>query len=115
MAERDLTGNPGQADEPERPRGVGRAEADLDEILRLMDLHGVPGEETGEVSQRDPPEPHGPHGPRKRPLHTGPDVIDDVRDRRGGAPPPPPPPPPPRAGPPRAPPPGTTTRRAQDH
>ena len=56
MAEPDLSGDGDQTHESKRPGRVGRAESDLDQILRLMDLHRVPGEEAEEVSHHDPPE-----------------------------------------------------------
>ena len=51
MAERDLTGDAGQAHEAQRPGRVRRAEADLDQILRLVHLHRVPGEQAAEDSR----------------------------------------------------------------
>src|SRR6266850_4627784 len=50
VAERDLARDTGEADEAERPGGVARAEADLHEVLRLVDLHGVPGVEGAEIA-----------------------------------------------------------------
>ena len=86
MAERDLAGDAGQADEAERPRRVGRREADLDQVLGLVHLHRVPGEEAAEVAERDPPEARGAHGAAERPVDRGPRRVDDVRRaRRGGA------------------------------
>ena len=45
VAERDLPGNADQADEAQRPRRDGRAEADLHQVLGLVHLHRVPGVE----------------------------------------------------------------------
>src|SRR5262249_56780889 len=67
MAEGDLARDGDQAYEAESPRGVGRAEADLDQILGLVYLDGVPGEEPAKVAGGDPPEARRAHGAAERP------------------------------------------------
>src|SRR5215831_2667323 len=78
MAEGDLARDGNQAHEAESPRGVGRAEADLDQVLGLMHLHGVPGEEPAKVAGGDPPEARRAHGAAERPVHGGPRRVHDV-------------------------------------
>ena len=89
IAEHDLAGNAGEADGPERPGGVARAEADLDEILGLMHLHGVPAEQAREIGDGNPPEARRAHGARQGPVNGRPGVVDNVGARRvrgvGGA------------------------------
>src|SRR6059058_4951749 len=84
MSERDLAWHRDEAHEPERPAGVRRAEADLDEILRLMDLHRVPGEEPEEITDGDPPEAARPNGPGERPVDCRPPGVHDVRASGSG-------------------------------
>src|SRR5438270_202439 len=68
MSEHDLAGNAEEAHEPECPAGVRRTESELDEVLRLMDLHGVPREEPEEVCNGDPPEAARTDGAGERPV-----------------------------------------------
>ena len=84
MSERDLAWHRDEAHEPECPAGVRRAEADLDEILRLMDLHRVPGEEPEEITDGDPPEAARPNGPGERPVDCRPPGVHDVRASGSG-------------------------------
>src|SRR5207249_9601492 len=79
MAERDLSGDAGQTHEAERPGGGGRAESDLDQILRLVRLHRVPGEQAEKIAERDPPEARRAHGAAERPVDGGPGRVDHVR------------------------------------
>src|SRR4029077_14415353 len=79
-----LAGHADQPHEPERPAGASRAESDLDEILRLVNLHRVPGEQPEEVSKRDPPETARWTRARERPVDGRPRRVYDVRAARGG-------------------------------
>jgi len=49
----------------------------LDEVLRLVGLHGVPRDGAAEVTERDPPEAACARGPRKRErsLQVGPQQV----------------------------------------
>src|SRR5713226_1103703 len=79
MAQNDLTRDAGQAHEAERPRSVAWAEPDLDQILGLVHLHRVPGEEAGEESKHDPPEASGLYRPPQRPVDGRPGWIHHIR------------------------------------
>src|SRR5438270_12698832 len=68
MAERDLSRHAREADKAERPGGVLAAEADLDEIARLVHLHGVPGEKRAGITDRAPPEGRRAERRRERPV-----------------------------------------------
>ena len=83
MPEPDLAGNADQADDTERPRRDGGAEADLEQIFGLVDLHRVPDVEAAEIAERDPPEARGAQRAAQRPVGPGPDRVDDVRARCG--------------------------------
>src|SRR5204863_6921988 len=78
MAKRDLAGHRHEADQSQGPGGFTGAESDLDQILRLMDLHRVPGEQAAEIAERDPPETAGEHSAAQRPIDRRPGVVDDV-------------------------------------
>jgi hypothetical protein len=56
------------ADQTQGPRRLHHVKSHLDEIFRLMDLHGIPGEERTEVAEGDPPKSAGAGGTGK---HTG--------------------------------------------
>src|SRR5205823_10994183 len=61
--------------------GVGRAEPDLDEVSRLVDLDRVPGKEAREVSHRDPPEAGRAHGAAEGPVHRDPGRVHNITRR----------------------------------
>ena len=50
MTQRDLTRNRDEAHCAESPGGFTRTETDLDQIFRLVDLDGIPGEEPAEIA-----------------------------------------------------------------
>src|SRR5256885_256663 len=79
MAQNDLARDAGQAHEAEGPRRVAWAETDLDQVLGLVHLHRVPGEEAGEESEHDPPEASSLYRPPQRPVHGRPGRIHDIR------------------------------------
>ena len=56
MAESDLAGHRGEAHRAQCPGRGGRSETDLGQILRLMDLNEIPGEQTAEIARCQPPE-----------------------------------------------------------
>src|SRR6516162_3859245 len=78
MAERDLTGNCHQTYRSERPGSLARRETDLDQILRLMDLDRIPGEQTTEIAGGDPPKAARPQRSPERPVNRRPGVVHDV-------------------------------------
>src|SRR3989442_1459093 len=84
VTEHDLTRNAGQAHEAEGPGGVARAEADLDEVFRLVNLHRVPRIESDEVAEHDPPEARRTHRAAERPLDRDPGRVHHVPPMRGG-------------------------------
>lgn len=78
MAERDL---PRYREETYQSQGPGRiewVEADLDEVLRLVHLNCIPGEEGAEERECNPPEPRRPQRPGQCPVHRRPHWVDDV-------------------------------------
>src|SRR5262249_6698958 len=76
--EADLAGNADHTDDTERPGRSEWFETNLDEILGLMHLHGVPGDEGAEVAKHDPPESAGCHRARERPFDGRPGGVGDV-------------------------------------
>jgi len=78
-----LTWNRDQIHQPERPRCLGRPEADLDQIFRLMDLDGIPGEQSGEIADSEPPEAPRSQRPPERLIDRGPGTVHDVLDLVG--------------------------------
>src|SRR5712691_2589904 len=85
VPECDLPGNRDEAHEPKCPGRRRRSEPDLDEVLRLVHLHGVPGDHAAEVSRGDPPETARLHGVPERPVPGGPYRVDDIRLPGGGS------------------------------
>src|SRR5215469_1953963 len=77
-SEADLAGNADHTDDTEGPGRGERLEANLDEILGLVHLHGVPGDEGAEVAKHDPPESAGCHRARERPFDGRPGRVGDV-------------------------------------
>src|ERR1700722_20925076 len=78
MTEPDLARYAGEADGTERPGCDGRAEPDLHEVLGLMHLHCIPGEQRAEISQCNPPEPACAHGTAKRPVNGDPGRVNNI-------------------------------------
>src|SRR5215469_13104805 len=85
MPQPDLARDGQQGNKPERPGRIGRPEADLHEVLRLVYLYGVPGKHPGAVTDGNPPETARPHGACERPIHRRPRGIDDIGAGRASA------------------------------
>jgi len=81
VAEQDLAGDAEQANHAQRPGGQARTETDVQKILGLVNLHRIPGVQSAEIAQRQPPEPRGPERPRQGPVDSRPFRIDDIGDR----------------------------------
>src|SRR6516165_9772953 len=84
MAERDLARNGEKADQTQCPGRTLRIETDLRQVFRLVDLHGVPGEERAEITQRQPTETRSAHGLAEGPVAGSPAVCRDMGDRGPG-------------------------------
>jgi hypothetical protein len=78
VTEPDLSDDAEEPHEPQRKRRPRGVEADLQQVLRLMDLDHVPGEERAEEPDEEPPEARGADRARERPVDRGPRVVDDV-------------------------------------
>src|SRR5258708_12169662 len=72
VSEQDLTGNTEQADHAQCPDSDSRAEADVEQIFGLVNLHRVPDVQSAEIADRYPPEPHGATRPPQSPIVTAP-------------------------------------------
>src|SRR4029077_20760192 len=79
---RDRTGGPAQsaralrrADQPQCPRRRLRREPELDQVLALLRLHRIPGEQSAEIPDGNPPEAGGPQRATKRPAGGDPSIV----------------------------------------
>src|SRR5438876_208321 len=59
VSKQDLAGNTEQTDGAQCPDGHARAEADVEQIFGLVNLHRVPDVQSAEIAERYPPEPRG--------------------------------------------------------
>src|SRR6516225_6575008 len=79
MTERDLTGNCYEAYQTKGPSCFTRRKTDLDQVFRLMDLDGIPGKQTAEIADRQPPEAPRLQRPPECPIDRRPGLVDNVR------------------------------------
>src|SRR6516165_12554072 len=78
MPEPDLARNCHQTHRSERPGSLARRETNLDQILCLMDLDRIPGEETTEIASGDPPKAAGMQRSPERPVNRRPGGVYDI-------------------------------------
>ena len=69
MAERDLAGNRDEAHQTQCPSRALRVEADFNQVFRLVHLHQIPGQQSTEIAERQPPEAPRAQGSRERPIN----------------------------------------------
>ena len=80
---------PSRLTSAQRPDGDVRAEADVEKIFGLVNLHRVPDVQSAEIAERYPPEARGADRAAEGPVDAGPIGIDDIgyrlaRGRRCG-------------------------------
>src|SRR5450759_4348891 len=84
VSEPYLAGNTEQTDQTQRPDRYAGAEADVEQIFGLVNLHCVPDVQSAEITERYPPEPRGADGAAEGPVDAGPIGIDDIGYRLAG-------------------------------
>src|SRR6516164_10305328 len=84
MTEPDLTWDCYEAHQTKGPSRFTRRETDLDQVFRLMNLDGIPGKQTAEIADRQPPEAPRPQRPPECPIDRRPGLVDNVRRVVGG-------------------------------